>query len=483
MIRKLFLLLILTGLVSGSSFAQESLREMRSSVTEKINGKEYYIHTVKRGQTLYMIGKAYNVDVKDIIQENPEVKEGINSGMKLMIPSGKIEEPAKKPSKKIPEEIKNIPKTGNEEILPCGKDRSTMKAVYKVALMIPLYLDEVSQLDVDAGSDVSTQEFRSLQFVQFYEGFRIALDSLKENGISLEVHVYDANWDTVNTIRLLHEPEFKTNDLIIGLMYQRNFRILADFAKENKINIVNPLSERDSIVIGNPRIFKISPSKKSQFSEIIRYITTDFNDSNVIVISDNQRLNYDMATSIMTALEEKKADVHFAEGYGDVLSLLKSNKGNIIILISNNRSFVLNVVTKLNEHRNEYRMTLVGLPRWDLFDDIEADYLVNLNTHVMAPYFLDYDDPGVKRFVAQFQDRYKTDPDPLAFQGFDVAMYFVTALRNYGRSFERCIAELRMKSLQSDFRFSSSGPENGYENQYWEIYEYDNYRLRRIIPR
>ncbi|MCX6243993.1 MAG: LysM peptidoglycan-binding domain-containing protein [Bacteroidetes bacterium] len=479
--RTILLLLLFTGIVSGFLLAQETLQQLRSSVTKKINGKEYYIHSVKKGQTLYMIGKAYDVDVKDIIQENPEVKEGLKAGMQLKIPTGKSEEPPKKQSKKNQEEAKKQPKPVTEEQLPCGKDRSTMKPVYNVALLIPLYLGEVEQMDVDGGQASSVQEYRSLQFIQFYEGFRMALDSLKENGVSLNVHVYDADRDTAKTAKLLQKPELKDMDLIIGLMFQRNFHMLADFGAKNNITIVNPISERDSIVIGNPRIFKVRPSVKTQFSEMIKFIETSYSDSNVIVISDYQRNNKATATSIMTELEDKKIEAHLAEGYGEVLSLLTSKKGNIIILISNNRSYVLDVVTKLNEHRTEFSMTLLGLPRWDRFDDIEADYLVNLNTHVMAPYFIDYNDPGVKKFVAQFQERYKTDPDPLAFQGFDVTYYFMTALYRYGRSFGHCIPELRMKSLQTDFRFSSSGKENGYENQYWEMYEFDNYRLQRIL--
>jgi hypothetical protein len=179
-------------------------------------------------------------------------------------------------------------------------------------------------------------------------------------------------------------------------------------------------------------------------------------------------------------MEEKKADIHLAEGYGEVLSLLVKDKGNVIVLISENKSYVLDVVTKLNEHRNEFGVTLLGLPRWDRFDDIETDYLVNLNTHVMAPWFIDYEDPGVKKFVSMYQDIYRTDPEPLAFQGFDITFYFVNALWKYGKSFERCISEFRMNSLQTDFRFSSS-KNNGFENQYWEMYEYDNYRLKKII--
>ena len=479
--KKIFIILILlSGVVSFPCFAQESLRQMKSTKTDQINGKEFYIHTVKRGQTLYMIAKAYEIDINEIIQENPELKEGLRAGQKIRIPVSGIAESPKKQPKTIPEENHQTAKSATEEILPCGKDKSSMKTTYNVALMIPLYLSEVTQMDVDTDPDADSQENRPLQFIQFYEGFRMALDSLKETGVSLKVTVYDAERDTLKTLRLLQDPELRNMDLIIGMMYHWNFQIVADFAEKNNISIVNPLSERDLIVEKHKKVFKVRPSLKTQFSELIRYLETGFIDSNIVVISDNQRMNQTIANNIITTMEGKKADVHLAEGYGEVLSLLSKKKGNIIIMISDDKSYVLDVVTKLNEHRNEFGITLMGLPRWDRFEDIEADYLVNLKTHIMAPCFVDYDDPGVKKFVSMYQDRYYTDPDPLAFQGFDITFYFVTALWKYGRSFDRCIPDLRMKSLQTDFRFSPS-KENGYENQYWEMYEYDNYHLRRII--
>jgi ABC-type branched-subunit amino acid transport system substrate-binding protein/LysM repeat protein len=471
---------LLSGILSLPSYAQESLRLMKSTKIEKINGKDFYIHNVKKGQTLYMIGKAYEVEVNEIIQENPEVKEGLKAGQMLRIPAQRTLESPKKQSKTIPEENKQTAKSVEEELIPCGKDKSSMKKIYNIALMIPLYLNDVTQMDVDPTQDASDQENRPLQFVQFYEGFRMALDSLKETGVSLKVTVYDAERDTLKTLKLLQVPELRNMDLIIGMMYHRNFQLVADFAEKNNIAIVNPLSERDQILEKHKMVFKVRPSLNTQFSGLIRYLETNFKDSNIVVISDNQRMNKTTASNIITAMEEKKADIHLADGYGEVLSLLSKNKGNLIIMISDNKSYVLDVVTKLNEHRNDFGVTLLGLPRWDRFDDIEADYLVNLKTHVMAPWFVDYDDPGVKKFVSMYQDRYQTDPDPLAFQGFDIAFYFVTALWKYGRSFERCIPDLRMKSLQTDFRFSSS-TENGFENQYWEMYEYDNYRLRRIV--
>ncbi|MDR2038205.1 MAG: LysM peptidoglycan-binding domain-containing protein [Bacteroidales bacterium] len=51
-----------------------------------IDGKSYYLHTVRQGETLYSISKAYNVLQKDIVFNNPNCLEGIRIGEELKIP-------------------------------------------------------------------------------------------------------------------------------------------------------------------------------------------------------------------------------------------------------------------------------------------------------------------------------------------------------------------------------------------------------------
>jgi len=56
---------------------------------EKIvfNGREYYIHQVLKGQTLYSIAKAYKVTILDIDRENVIPASGIQAGQVLRIPA------------------------------------------------------------------------------------------------------------------------------------------------------------------------------------------------------------------------------------------------------------------------------------------------------------------------------------------------------------------------------------------------------------
>ena len=86
-----FLFFLFGMLLSGNVMAQEVIE--RSTEKTKIGGKEYYMHRVKQGQTLYGLSKAYNVTVEEIELLNPEVKDGLKVGHILGIPVRPVQEP------------------------------------------------------------------------------------------------------------------------------------------------------------------------------------------------------------------------------------------------------------------------------------------------------------------------------------------------------------------------------------------------------
>ena len=51
-----------------------------------IKGKDYYEHNVEAGNTLWGLQRMYGVDAEAIVAENPELKDGIKVGQKLLIP-------------------------------------------------------------------------------------------------------------------------------------------------------------------------------------------------------------------------------------------------------------------------------------------------------------------------------------------------------------------------------------------------------------
>lgn len=100
MIRLVVLLSVL--LFGYPIFAQETEVKVEIS-TQKVSlkGKEYYMHTVQKGQTVYAISKAYNVLQKDIAMENPEVFDGLKEGQVIKIPVLADEDKTKETDKYI----------------------------------------------------------------------------------------------------------------------------------------------------------------------------------------------------------------------------------------------------------------------------------------------------------------------------------------------------------------------------------------------
>jgi len=474
---------------------QEQLKQIRSDVRQTINGKEFYIHTVKKGQTLYMISKAYEVDINAVIKENPEVKQGIKAESKLRIPisdtlSGESLERKPLPPVREPKPPLTEPKLVRQDTLsetmpassggvPCKEKKPGKNRVFKVALMLPLYLPEVPKIDPETLDPDRTETFNSLQFIEFYEGFRMAVDSLKKSGLNLKLFVYDICKDTIRTIQVLKKPEMKSMDLIIGFLYHRNFEIVAEFAKKNGICIVNPVSERSDLVNRNPYIFKVRPSRKTQLKPLASFMDQAFYRAQILIIRNNQYKDRDAAEQLKKECARLKLTTQVVDGTDNAIARLSKSKENVLVFFTENSNYILDLARKLSEIRNEYLISIVGLPDWGKIEDLETDYMVNLNAHIIAPYFIDYDDPSVKKFVKNFQETFKTDPEINAFQGFDTGYYFLNVLMAYGPNFQNCISDFIKKVLQTTFEFSQT-KDNGFENQHWEIYKFENYKLVRV---
>lgn len=81
---KLYLAVLLL-VFNFSVIAQVSIEKSDKQIF--VLGKKYYLHQVERGQTLYSIGKAYQVSEDEIRQENPELLHAeLKSGAEIRIP-------------------------------------------------------------------------------------------------------------------------------------------------------------------------------------------------------------------------------------------------------------------------------------------------------------------------------------------------------------------------------------------------------------
>ena len=142
------------------------------------------------------------------------------------------------------------------------------------------------------------------------------------------------------------------------------------------------------------------------------------------------------------------------------LSALMTNSGaNRVIVSSDSEAFVYDVVRNLNLMIHKKLDVIVyTAAKIRSFDTIEVENLHNLNLHVSSSYFIDYEKQEVKDFILKYRALYNTEPSQFAFQGYDIAYYFISTCSKYGSSWWRHLStKERTNMLQCDFLFYEAG--------------------------
>ena len=79
-------LTLLILLTYSGSFAQATQVPISTEKVQDSAGNYFFIHNVRKGETLYAISKAYNVSIGEIEENNPKITEGLQIGQELRIP-------------------------------------------------------------------------------------------------------------------------------------------------------------------------------------------------------------------------------------------------------------------------------------------------------------------------------------------------------------------------------------------------------------
>ncbi len=99
-----------------------------------------------------------------------------------------------------------------------------------MALFIPLLNDDALIDEEDASTDPNFK-LSPKPFIEFYEGFLMAIDSIRRQGLSVELLQYEIKRDSSKIKQYLNDKNLQDADLIIGPFYDNIFDMVAAWAK------------------------------------------------------------------------------------------------------------------------------------------------------------------------------------------------------------------------------------------------------------
>ena len=520
------------------------------------NDEDYLVHKVELNEKTSNLLRKWKIDEDAFRALNPAVGAHVFADQMVLIPIEKaeiIEIPVI-----IDDVVEDNPVVSEEPVQEpvivisqdpvltsdCAEKSENAYERYKVALLIPLYLGEVDDIAVSPESVVKSRKSRPLSFLQFYEGFMIAIDSLtKYYGLDMDLTVIDVTENMVtaqNAVKQLGKQSF---DLIVGPFFSKSFGVVQEYAKEHKTLIVNPLSTRENIVEGNPYVVKLKPNAAGQLPQLASLVNRFFGDSNVSIIcqssisesssayldemerllnlainsevmlktedflryAQNEARRQEMGNKLPSTIEvegqiyatkdlnngvlddvriENKVG-RFVYNTSDMNAFSKNlseMRNNLVIAYGQDNVFATQILNKLHKTAETRPITLVAMPDWSGLDKLLVENLLKMNAIYFSEGFVDYNSNEVKRFVFQFRKKYTCEPTDYAFCGFDVAWYFMNAFMRFGHETKDCLLNFEMPLLSNSFSFVKNASENGMENYQWSVYQYDNenVELKRV---
>gem|GEM_PF-1576916 len=551
--------------VANPRLSDEPAAGTRIVVPNIVNENDYIVHQCERNERVASLLKRWKVDESVFRAKNVSVGSHVFSNQVVLIPIHPIEdfywvkeseivavedveEPEMVEMPVEPEPTEQQPRFDFWEEMgeapECVADPANARQRYHVALMVPLYLNDVSSLEVSKENLQKAQKSRPLSFLQFYEGFMMAVEALERQGLKLDLDVIDVTDNVASAEKALRQIQNEDLDLIVGPFFGKSFAVIEEYAKSNGITVVNPLSTRESVIKDSPNVVKVKPGDIGLIMTLSNLVKNYYADANVFIVSRekaadttflnqlehhlNHVVNEEVSVSgdefLQYARHESERlemgsrlaptlDVEgqvystrdFQDGnidhvvmantvkryaYRDISKLkgqLSGVRTNLIIAYGDDNVFATQMLNSLTKEADQYPITLVCAPDWAKFEKLLVDNLLKMNAIYVGDHFVDYDNDEVKRFVSRFRSKYAAEPQKYAFEGYDVGRYFLNALMQYGSDdLVGCLHCHQAALLHTNYRFyyrnylDANGAE-GKENLYWSVYQYDNEGIE-LVP-
>lgn len=439
---------------------------------------ESIIHVVRWYESLWSIAKKYNTTEDELIKFNSFEDNKIKTRQEIKIPITKTTNlnegdfiESESARLKISNETKREAEINSETDTKIEGNLTNLgeraKVTYKPSRS---HINKISLVLPIGSSNIESQDGNN-NYLDFYQGFLLAAEDLKQEGMNIDLNVFDLT-DYSTGAMLAQSGRLDGSEIIIGPILMSDVEPVAEYASQKGIPLVSPMDPKTETLIENHQYFyQVSTSQYAQQMDLIKNISP-YNNVTVIYESSNP----DSELVGMTKQILNNYGIYFSSLSYDVLSgrsispqiadKLAKDSMNEIIVVSNSEAFVSDVLRNLNllSTRSNYKITIYGTPRWRNFDNVDINYYHSMNLHLSVQYYIDYSNENVKRFLARYRALYGVEPTPYSYQAYDVAYYFLSALYYLGRNFSDSISEYSRELLQTDMKFVKSGNKIGYIN-------------------
>ena len=411
-------------------------------------------HIVRPGETLYSLGKQYEVSSEAIAEANGITDGNLKVLSMVRIPVAAPEGVAVADSTAVGDAVVV---TQVSDVLSNALSKNDRA---EVALLLPI-----------RGNDKADRNF-----LDFYQGVLVAMDEIKSEGLSLDLRVYNTARDEAKINEIVCQPEFAEADLIIGPVYNDELSSVLRVAEARRVPVISPLS---SVNVESPVLFQAAPDAASKYAKVDSLIAPG---SNVVMVTsarDDAAFVAEMK-QILTGIPYKTYRYDSANDAGEIVNIIDWNRPNLFIVPAADEVTVDKTLAGISSAYNNTsartartaEIRVLGQSKWVRYNALDKNLYFKLGVCYVASYHVDRTNARVRAFDTRYIAAYGEMPTLYSYKGYDVAKSFVKALFTPGSSFDDRLNCNSDDLLQMPYNYSQKQEASAHLNREWVVVEY-----------
>ena len=402
------------------------------------------------------------------------------------------------------------------EFVPKNELFQSEKKTFNIAILLPFMYSSIE----------NNYFIRNNSFIlDLYAGINYAFKNFKGNKTNIIVNSFDTKRDPDVVREIINSGDLSDIDLIIGPLYGKPIEIVKQFCLENKVLMINPLSNNSLIIQDNNYSLLFQPSLETIAKKAASYASSKFENKNAIIFYENNYQDSLLASTYINHLEEDSFNIIYSKSvsledsrlildslsstFEEILNdsvydtlinvsdiIIKDGRGidNLdtmykyvdrfyigndsighVFISSKNSLFASNAISAL-DIRND-TIPLIGYSDWIDYNVISVDQFQDIDIRMIGTNFFEKENNTYKSIDRFFRSNYKRKLSNNFLLGYDLINMIININSIYGKYFQfglRNEKEIKTNLLSNPFYLEFN------DNQNVKIYKVDNFKIESI---
>ncbi|RYY32202.1 MAG: amino acid ABC transporter substrate-binding protein [Sphingobacteriaceae bacterium] len=392
--------------------------------------------------------------------------------------------PKTAPVTKVPTKADDKTATKKNDKNPVENAKPVRKAsgrVSTVALILPLGLDHLNP-----GGKYSSAGLKKASLaLDYYRGFKLALDSLTADGANFRILLHDSKDEVAQSRALALNPQIRTSDLVVGPVFPDGMKAFTAVPNPAKKLIVSPLSPSAPSTYNDARLVTIIPPLEYHAWRAAEFVNDKAVTKKVFILTSgysDEKVYIAHFKKAIDSLSKKRIKViPYTVSRGNLQPLkqqLTKFDKNIFVIPSTQQNFLKLTLYSLDTLSRQYPIILFGHPNWEKYTFLKAEQMQRLNTHITSSDNVSYKSVSTATFIRSYRKAYRAEPSDYAIKAFDEGLFFGQILADNPDKLKK-LDDYDFTGLHNSFKFVFK-PGQGWINTHVDVLKYANFELKKV---